>query len=74
MIAKKLYVDVLELLIAVADVQFVFNPSNHDFMTGFMLCQTIQARFSNNKNIKFNCDMSHRKYYQYGKNMIGTTH
>lgn len=74
MIAKKLYVDVLELLIAVANVEFVFNPSNHDFMTGFMLCQTIQAHFSNNKNIKFNCDMSHRKYYQYGKNMIGTTH
>ena len=74
MIAKKLYVDVLEKLIAVADVEFVFNPSNHDFMSWFMLCQTIQAHFSNNKNIKFDCDMSHRKYYQYGKNMIGTTH
>lgn len=74
MIAKKLYIDVLEMLISVADVRFVFNPSNHDFTNGFFLCQTIESWFHNNNNISFETDMKHRKYYKYGKNMIGTTH
>lgn len=74
MIAKKLYVDVLEMLINVADVHFVYNPSNHDYTNGFFLCQTIESWFNNNKNITFETDMRHRKYYKYWKNMIGTTH
>jgi hypothetical protein len=74
MIAKQLYVDVLEMLISIADVHFVYNPSNHDYTNGFFLCQTIESFFHNNKNITFETNMSHRKYYQYGKNMIGTTH
>jgi len=32
MLAKKLYVDVLEMILSVADVHFVYNPSNHDFV------------------------------------------
>ena len=32
MLAKKLYVDVLEMILTVADVHFVYNPSNHDFV------------------------------------------
>lgn len=74
MIAKKLYITVLEQLISVADVHFVYNPSNHDYTNGFFLCQTIESWFSKNKNITFDTDMKHRKYYQYGKNLIGTTH
>jgi len=74
MIAKQLYIDVLEMLITIADVHFVYNPSNHDYTNGFFLCQTIENFFHNNKNITFETNMAHRKYYQYGKNMIGTTH
>src|SRR5690606_18315836 len=33
--AKQLYVEVLMRLLKVADVHFVFNPSNHDYMSGF---------------------------------------
>lgn len=74
MLAKQLYIDVLEMCLAVADVDFVFNPSNHDWTHWFFLCQLIAAWFDKNKNISFDVDMRHRKYYQYGKNMIGTTH
>lgn len=72
--AKKLYVEVLETLLTVADVDFVFNPSNHDYVAWFYLCQVIEAHFRNNNNISFDNDMSHRKYYKYGQNMIWTTH
>ena len=74
LVAKKLYVDVLEILITVADVHFTFNPSNHDYMSGFMLAQCIESHFRNCKNITFDCSISHRKYFTYGNNLIGTTH
>tara|TARA_R110000772_G_scaffold174689_1_gene286538 strand:- start:39 stop:1070 length:1032 start_codon:yes stop_codon:yes gene_type:complete len=72
--AKKLYVDVLEILISIADVHFTFNPSNHDYMSGFMLAQCIESHFRNCKNITFDCSIAHRKYFTYGNNLIGTTH
>jgi hypothetical protein len=74
LLAKKLYVDVIEMLLTVADVHIVFNPSNHDYTNGFFLAQIIQAHFKDCKNITFDCSISHRKYYRYGNNLIGTTH
>ena len=72
--AKQLYVDVIELLIGVADVHFVYNPSNHDYTNGFFLADVIQTYFRNCKNITFDCSISHRKYTIYGNSLIGTTH
>ena len=72
--AKNLYLEVLEILIAEADVHFVFNPSNHDYQSGFFLSQVIETYFSNCKNITFDCSIAHRKYFQYYRNLIGTTH
>lgn len=74
LIAKKLYVDVLETLISVADVHFTFNPSNHDYTNGFFLADVIQTYFKDCKNISFDCSISHRKGFMYGRNLIGTTH
>lgn len=74
LIAKQLYVDVLELLLTVADVQFDFNPSNHDYINGFFLAEVIQTYFRKCKNISFNCSIAHRKYFKYHTNLIGTTH
>lgn len=74
LIAKKLYVDVLEILLSVADVHFTFNPSNHDYMNGFFLAQVIEAYFKNCENITFDCSIAHRKGFKYHNNLIGTTH
>ena len=74
LIAKQLYIDVLQRLLTVADVHFVFNPSNHDYTNGFFLADVIQTYLKDCKNITFDCDISHRKYYAYGKNLIGSTH
>lgn len=74
LIAKKLYVEVIEHLLGVADVDFVFNPSNHDYTNGFFLADVIQSWFRKSPNIKFDCSISHRKYLKYHNNLIGTTH
>ena len=72
--AKRLLVDIIETLVTIADVEVVYNPSNHDYMSGFMLLDSIQSWFKNSENITFKNDMSHRKYSIYGENLIGTTH
>lgn len=73
-VAKRLYIDILELLLQVADVHVVFNPSNHDFTNGFFLCDAVETWFTNNKNITFDSGITHRKYFKYGNSLIGTSH
>jgi len=74
LIAKQLYVDVLEILLTVADVHFTFNPSNHDYTNGFFLANVIETYFKNCENITFDCSIMHRKAYKYHTSLIGTTH
>jgi len=74
LIAKQLYIDILEMLLSVADVHFTFNPSNHDYTNGFFLAQVIETYFKNCENITFDCSIAHRKAFKYYDNLIGTTH
>lgn len=74
LIAKQLYVDVLEILLGVADVHFTFNPSNHDYTHGYFLAHVIEAYFRNHPNMTFDVSIAHRKGFKYGENLIGTTH
>jgi len=74
LLAKQLYVDVIETLLTIAPVHFVFNPSNHDYTHGFFLCDIISTWFSKEPNMTFDTNLNHRKYYKYGNNLIGTTH
>jgi hypothetical protein len=73
-VAKGLYIEVIDRLLEVADVHFVHNPSNHDWQFGTLLADVIQTYYRNCENITFDCDLKHRKYFLYGKNLIGTTH
>lgn len=73
-IAKNIYITIIEKLIQVAHVRFVYNPSNHDYTSGFFLCQVIESYFRHHKSIVFDVNMAHRKYYNYGKNLFGFTH
>jgi hypothetical protein len=74
LIAKNLYVNVIEKLLTVADVHVVHNPSNHDFMAGWYLAQTIESWFNKCKNITFDTSITHRKAFVYHDNLIGSTH
>ena len=72
--ARKLYVDLIEMMLPIADVHVVFNPSNHDYMSGYYLLDSISSWFNKSANITFDCSITHRKYFQYGLNLIGSTH
>ena len=56
------------------DLHVVYNSSNHDYLTGFCLADTISTYFRNSKNITFDISLQHRKYYTYYNNLIGSTH
>jgi len=73
-IALDLYVKVIEKLRLVAPVDVVFNPSNHDFHSGFALAQVIQAWFKNDQAVSIDASVRTRKYYTYGSSLIGTAH
>lgn len=72
--AQRLLVDCIEILMKIAPVHVQYDPSNHDYTNGFFLAQTIEAWFRNCESVTFNVSISHRKYFVYGYNIIGTTH
>jgi hypothetical protein len=72
--AKQTFIQVIEGLAVLGDVDVVFNPSNHDYVSGWMLFDSIQSWFHKSKNISFDGSLLHRKYYQYYQSQIGTTH
>lgn len=72
--ARELYVAIIERLLAIADVHILHCPSNHDYVTGFMLADSIHSWFRNHPNITFDVSPAHRKYYQYGDNLLGASH
>lgn len=74
LIAKQLYVAIIEKLLTVADVHVQYDPSNHDYTNGFFLADTIASWFGRCKNITFNTSIAHRKYFRYFTNLIGSTH
>lgn len=72
--AYQLDVDIIDMLRLVAPVFVQYDPSNHDYTNGFFLAQALQAWFRNCPDVSFNASIAHRKYFQYGKNLIGTSH
>lgn len=73
-IAKKCYVECIELCLGVADVDVIHCPSNHDFMSGCFLAEVIYTHFRNCENITFDVSPAYRKYYRYFNNMISFEH
>ena len=72
--AMQLYLDVLKKLIDIADVQYIHCMSNHDYVNGWMLSQCVQAYFEKHDRISFDTSPKHRKYVNYGQNLLGFTH
>jgi len=73
-IAYECYVKSLELCLSVADVDVIHCPSNHDFMSGTFLAETLKAHFRLCDNITFDTSSAYRKYYQYFGNLIELEH
>ena len=72
--ALELYVKCIEALKRVAPVDVIHSMSNHDYQSGFHLAHALKSWFRKAKDITFDISVAHRKYYQYGNNLIGLEH
>tara|TARA_R110000751_G_scaffold245909_1_gene345895 strand:+ start:459 stop:1547 length:1089 start_codon:yes stop_codon:yes gene_type:complete len=73
-LALKLYVQCVEILRTIAPVDCVHSMSNHDYQSGFHLAHALKSWFRNCDDINVDAGVAHRKYYKYGKNLIGLEH
>lgn len=73
-IAQQMYIEVIDTLRGYAPVDVIFNPSNHDFTSGWWLAQTLKAWYRNAKDVTVDADIKHRKYYRYGNSLMGLSH
>ena len=73
-VARIVYSQIIQRLSTIAPVHVVHCPSNHDYMTGFMLADAISCYFYKNENITFDVSNVHRKYAKYGENLLTFSH
>ena len=73
-IALMLYVKCVEMLREIAPVDVLHSMSNHDYQSWFHLAHTLKSWFRKAEDVRFDVSVSARKYYQYGKNLIGLEH
>ena len=55
-------------------VDVVVIPGNHDFERSYYLGEYLFAWFNNDKMVNINNGASPRKYYRFGKLLLGLTH
>lgn len=73
-LAKDLHINIIDKLRQVANVHVQYDPSNHDKMAGFFLADTLSSWYFKDEHVTFAVSPTHRKYYRYHSNLIGTTH
>ncbi len=73
-IARIVYCQIIQRLTTIAHVNVIHCPSNHDYMSGFMLADAVSCYFHNNKNVTLDVSNIHRKYAKYGVNMLSFSH
>lgn len=70
----KLVRDAIDMLTAIAPVDVVDIPGNHDFESAFYLGEVLAGVYEKNPNVIVDNNPKLRKYYRYGNNLIGFTH
>ena len=73
-VALMLYVKCIEMLRHIAPVDVLHSMSNHDYQSGFHLAHALKSWFRKDDDVDFDISVAHRKYYQYGSNLIGLEH
>ena len=69
-----IHIATIEKLKKIANIDVVVVSGNHDNERAYYLGAVLKGRYFNDKNVNINNDPLERKYYQYGKNLIGLTH
>ena len=73
-IALELYIWACEYLRNIAPVDAIHSMSNHDYQSGFHLAHCLKSYFHKDKLVNVDAEPKHRKYYRYGKSLIGFAH
>lgn len=70
----ELLIEGIDYMRQFAPVDVVVVPGNHDWTKSFFLGETLAAWYRNDKNVNVNNSPKPRKYYLYGKVLLGFTH
>jgi hypothetical protein len=71
---RKLVIDTIEKLREIAPVDVVVVTGNHGGLSEFMLGDLLEVRYESDKFVNVDNSPTSRKYYSFGKNLIGYTH
>lgn len=66
--------DIIEKLAQLAPIDVLVVRGNHDERASFYLGEYLKAWFRNHPGVKIDNSPTPRKYYVYGKNLLGFTH
>ena len=64
----------IERISELAPVRVIIIPGNHDEQISFYMGVVLNAYFKNNENVTVDTSPGSRKFYQFGKNMLGFDH
>lgn len=70
----ELIVDSVDICRKVADVDVVVIPGNHDGERSYYMGEVLKSWYRNCNNVTVDNGPKTRKYYRYGKNLLGYTH
>jgi hypothetical protein len=71
---RKIVIETIEKLKKIAPVDVVIVAGNHGNLSEFMLGDLLEVKYEKDLNVNVNNSAMSRKYYSYGKNLIGFTH
>lgn len=71
---RQMITTAVNMLSEIAPVKMIGIPGNHDEQKTFYLGDALECTFENNKNVDVDNSPRTRKYFQYGKNLLGFTH
>jgi hypothetical protein len=74
MLGKRMIVQAIETMTTIAPVDVVIIKGNHDEERIFYFGDTLESWFHNNPNVTVDNRPIGRKYYQYGKVLLGLAH
>jgi hypothetical protein len=71
---RELLIKNIQKLSTIAPVEVKVVPGNHDYERSFYLGDSLEGWFHNDQNVNIDNSPNPRKYFIYGKNLIGFTH
>lgn len=73
-LGAEMLVQAIDLLSQFAPVETFYIASNHDKMISYFATMYLAAWYKDNKSVTINTDPRSRKFYKFGKCLIGFTH